>query len=441
MEEKAIFYWEERSTSTRFNPQHHAIPKIYTSVSYSRVVRRMTNMLEDVHLEPDTANHIKVLWMPGPRYSCDASEERWWFPDAVIRLIETEISRCIQPQYLKFYLRSGWQNSKCLSTVLLTATILFLFQNVKELKISGGNYIEEIERDDPLDTPITVQRHMWGPETFYRFVKRLESHAEPECKILQKLESASVRWTTTSQTAFEFLEWLAALPAIKSIHADGISTNFRHDSPRLLAPRSSSLATIELRGVIHGTQTLQGILQAARSLESFIYHASDMHGNTDVIKYSVRGSELCSVLSELCGHSLKKLQTNLDLSAAELTKLPHLTHLWAPLRAFGKEIDPPSCLPRSVEHLVLPQRSCYQRPFYINCFVETLISLAERRDLPSLKVVTLVYPFLPSSDEELGEWIKSATKDLAEVGVDFRCVDGSGYCLGGGRWEGWTPTF
>ena len=39
--------------------------------------------------------------------------------------------------------------------------------------------------------------HICGPEILYTFIKRLQLHKKPECKILQNLETASIRWTTT----------------------------------------------------------------------------------------------------------------------------------------------------------------------------------------------------------------------------------------------------
>ena len=435
---KALFYWEDIADK-------YEVPTTDPDDSYPQVISRMTNKLKEVHFKPDTANQIEVLWLPGPRYSCDVSEKLWAFPGEAIHLIETEIVRCIQPQYVDFYLKKGWQNSQCLSTVLCTATILFLFQNVKELKISGGHYNELLASDKRSARKHNYTEHatpqMWGPETFFKFIKRLESHTEPECKILQKLESASVRWTTTSQTAFEFLEWLAALPAINSIHAAGISTQFMHKSPRNLIPRSSSLTRLELDGQINDTQTLQGILQGARSLECFTYHSSSKYEENVRVESNVRGSGVCSVLAEFCGHSLKKFQTNLVLFPADLMKLQRLTHLWAPLKDL-----PMFELPRSLEQLVLSREHPRPHPDPIKPFVEVLVH-AKDQNLPSLKTLTLVYScWTGNPDEAFGEWIQSATKDLAEVDIDFHCVNSFAqqhprHCFRGEVWSERRPGF
>lgn len=82
----------------------------------------------------------------------------------------------------------------------------------------------------------------------------------------------------------------------------------------------------ELKGNIYRDQALQGIFQAARSLECFIYHSTSDSEATwcfpNVLDY-----KFCSVFSEFCGHSLKKLQTHVGLSAADSRKLGCLTHL------------------------------------------------------------------------------------------------------------------
>lgn len=175
IEKSAFFYWEESNGTS--------VPTTHTDDSYSQVVSRMTDKLKNVYLKPNIANNIEVVWMPGPRYSCDPSESLWSFPDEAIRLIESEITRCIQPEYLDFYLKGGWQESKCLSTVPVFATILLLFQNVKELKISGGRYIETKKTGDKRCAfgyhPGYDTRQMWGPETFFKFIKSLESHTKP----------------------------------------------------------------------------------------------------------------------------------------------------------------------------------------------------------------------------------------------------------------------
>lgn len=234
------FYWQDRPSLL--------VPIAHSDDSPSDVVSRMTDFLEKVHLHPDIADYVKELWMPGPRYSCRPSETLASFPTPVIRLIEAEITRCIEPQYLNCYLKDSWQDSKCLSTVLITATMLFLLPNVKTLVCSGGSTYDEYSREPS---------QLWGAETLYKLIKRLQVHKKPECKILQKLESASLRWTTTTQTTFEFLEWLAALPNIKIIQADGISTQVTKTPSRTLAPRSSALTKLEINGRLHGTETLK----------------------------------------------------------------------------------------------------------------------------------------------------------------------------------------
>ncbi len=214
---KIRFYWEESCS--------FLIPITHPDDSYSNVVRNMIEFLKKVHLQPDIPGYVKNLWMPGPRYSCESNDKIGSFPTQVIRLIEAEITRCIQPQYLGYYLKDDWQVSQCLSTVLITATMLFLLPNIKKLVCSGG---------PALGTYGGNTGRLWGAETLYRLIQRLESHKKPECKILQKLEEASLRWTTTSQETFSFLEWLAALPSIKSIQADGISTQVVHAPGRSL---------------------------------------------------------------------------------------------------------------------------------------------------------------------------------------------------------------
>ena len=444
MEEKAIFYSEAEEKSSKYS-----VPMTHKDDSYPRVVSQMADMLKKVHLEPNTADKVEVLWMPGPRYSCDPREKLRPFPDPAICLIETEITKCIQLQYLDLYLKEGWQVSKCLSTVLVTATVLFVFRNVKELKISGGLYTERIKkgRDTMFDDRLRfATRQMWGPETFYRLVKRLESHTKPAYKILQKLESVSIRWTTTNQTAFEFLEWLSALPVITFIHADGIITKFMYNSSRILAPKSFSLAKIELKRNIYRAQALQGIFQAARSLECFIYHSTsdfeDIWFFLNVLDY-----KFFLVFSEFCDHFLKKLQTHVGLSAADSRKLECLTHLRTRLEilpTFGLsgETNTASSLPQSLEYLVLPQRASHQDIGPIESFLKDLVH-AKDQHLPSLKSLTLVYPgfdFTFKSDKAYSDWIESATKVLANVGVDFHCVHWNGVTFHGELWKGWTST-
>lgn len=72
----------------------------------------MTELLEKVHLQPDIADYVKELWMPGPHHSCKPNDGLGAFPTRVIRFIEAEFTRCIQPQYLDYYLKDSWQDSK-----------------------------------------------------------------------------------------------------------------------------------------------------------------------------------------------------------------------------------------------------------------------------------------------------------------------------------------
>ena len=401
------FYWEESCS--------FLIPITHPDDSYSHVVRNMIEFLEKVHLQPDIAGYVKNLWMPGPRYSCESNDKIGSFPTQIIRLIEAEITRCIQPQYLGYYLKDDWQVSQCLSTVLITATMFFLLPNIKKLVCSGGPYFGVYGGDSG---------RLWGAETLYRLIQRLESHKKPECKILQKLEEASLRWTTTSQATFNFLEWLAALPSIKSIQADGISTQVVHTPGRILDPQPSSLTRLEFHGQFHGTETLEGLLQAARSLKCFIYHHTTKFGQ-DWKKEGppiVGGGEICSVLSRYAVNSLEKLKTDLFLSVEDLSTFQRLKHLYAPLTTLPiietpGQISPALMLPPSLEHLILPQ----YRGEKARGLVKAVVNAKHAR-WPHLKNLTLQYPCFDKDDEELREWAESATKDLAEVGVEFRCV-------------------
>ena len=388
----------------------------------------MIGFLEKVHLHPDIADYVKELWMPGPCYSRKPNELLGSFPTQVIRLIEAEITRCIQPKYLDFYLKDGWQDSKCLSTVLVTTTMLFLLPNIKTLFCSGGNY----HGGWPVESS-----QIWGAETMYKLIKRLQSHKKPECKILQKLERASIRWTTTSQETFEFLEWLAALPNIKFIQADGISTQVMHTPGRILAPRSSSLTKFEFHGQLRGTETLEGLLQAAGSLKCFVYHNSSDFEENARVPPNVGGRDICSLLSRYTASSLGKLKINLFLSVESLSMFRRLTHLCVPLDTLPNlelpgEISTALALPPNLEILIL--RYMGENDGIVKKFVRAVIDAKVAR-WPYLKILFLQYSALRYADQDFRKWAELATKDLAEVGVDFRFVDGYGDSLDGIHWR------
>ena len=412
------FYWQDKDSSL--------VPITHSDNSPSDVVSRMTEFLEKVDLNPDIADYVKELWMPGPRYSCKPNERLRPFPTSVISLIETEITKCIQPQYLDCYLKDGWQDSKCLSTVLITATMIFLLSNVKTLVCSGGSTYDECSGE---------RSQLWGAETLYKLIKRLQVHKKAECKILQKLESASIRWTRTSQMTNEFLEWLAALPTIKSIQADGISTRVMPTRNRILSPRSSSLTKLEFHGRLHGTETLEGLLEAARSFKCFVYHdSSEFENDIDRVSRNgprVGGRELCSVLAKYSATSLEKLRTNLGLSVKSLSVFQRLTHLYAPLNTLPilglpGEISTALALPPNLEHLILPQNGK-------GVIQELVVAVVNAKDLrwPNLRNLTLPYSPFAASNKAFRKSIENATNDLAEVGVEFHCLKGSQDFLSG----------
>lgn len=420
---EAHFYWQESCS--------FLVPITHPDDSYSNVVSCMTAFLEKVHLQPYIADYVKDLWMPGPRYSCKPYDGLGRFPSQAIRLIEAEITRCIQPQYLSYYLKDGWQDSKCLGTVLITATMLFLLPNVQTLCCSGGNSGQSGQ--------------LWGAETLYKLIKRLQSHKKPERKILQKLESVSIRWTTTSQQTFEFLEWLTALPTLKSIQADGISTQVMHTPGRILAPRSSSLTKLQFHGQIHGTQTLEGLLQAARSLKCFVYHSSSEFEKDGKNSSNVGGREISAVLSKYTANSLEKLRTDLVLSVESLSLFQRLKHLWVPLDTLPilelpGEISTVLALPPSLEHLILPQQSMGKTRGFFKAFVRAVVNAKDAR-WPFLKNLTLQYSTYQTADDDFQKWLEPATKDLAEVGVEFHCVAGQKDLLDDGYWMGFYGQF
>ena len=176
---RALFYPEDSPSSL--------VTITHPDDSYPQVISRMIEFLEKVQFQPDIANQIEELWKPGSRYSCNPNESLEYLPNEVIRLIEAEITRCIQPQYLDYYLKEGWQDTKCLRTVSITATILLLLPNVKTLKISGGHSVRKYSGGR------YSGGQTWGAETFCRFIKSLETHKKPDCKVLQKLENANIR--------------------------------------------------------------------------------------------------------------------------------------------------------------------------------------------------------------------------------------------------------
>ncbi|CAF9940654.1 hypothetical protein IMSHALPRED_002115 [Imshaugia aleurites] len=391
----------------------------------------MTKFLEDVHLQRNIADCVQEFWVPGPRYSCKPNERLEPFPIKVIRLIEAEITRCIQPQYLKYYLKDGWQDSKCLSTVFVTATMLFLLPNVKTLFCSGGN----CHRGWPIELS-----QIWGAETMYKMIKRLQSHKMPGCEILQNFESASLRWTIKSQETFEFLEWLAALPNIKSIQVDGISTHFTHTPDKILTPRSSNLTKFEFHGQIHGIETLEGLLQAAESLKCFVYHNSSEFEENRRVPPNVGSREICSLLSKYTANSLEKFRMgDLASSVESLSIFQRLTHLCVqlhtlPILVLPGEISTAFALPSSLENLILI------KGYYVGWnngplkeFMRAVVNAKDAR-WPYLKHLTVKYDHLHGQ-----ECVESATKDLAEVGVEFHCVhhslDGDTY------WQNWESLF
>ncbi len=403
------FYWQGRFELL--------VPISDFDDSPSSVVSRMTEFLEKVHLHPEIADYVKELRVPGPRYSCKPNETLEPFPTPVIRLIEAEITRCIKPQYLECYLKDGWQDSKCLSTVLITATMLLL-PNVKTLFCSGGWCYNVCSGE---------RSQLWGAETLYKLIKRLQVHKKPECKILQKLESASLRWTTTTQTTFEFLEWLAALPTIKSIKADGISTEVMQTPSRILAPRSSALTKLEIHGRLHGTETLEGLIQAARSFKCFVYHDSSEFEKDKKDPSNVGGREMCSVLAKYSVNSLEKLRTDLVLSVESLSVFQRLTHLYAPLNTLpilglSGEISTALALPPNLEHLILPQGCLNNKKEFPQELVMAVVNAKDIR-WPNLKNLTLSYDDFQAPSKTYRKSVEVATEDLAEVGVEFHCVD------------------
>ena len=94
-----------------------------------------------------------------------------------------------------------------------------------------------------------------------------------------------------------------------------------HTLGRSLAPKTSSLTRFEFCGRIHGTETLKGLLQAARSLKCFTYHSSSNYEKDKGAESDVEGHALCSVLSDLTDRSLVKLKTDLGMSVESLSKL------------------------------------------------------------------------------------------------------------------------
>ncbi len=412
------FYWEESCS--------FLVPIIHSDDSPWNVISRMTEFLEKVDRHPDIADYVKELRMPGPRYSCKPTESLNSFPTPVTGLIEAEITRCIEPQYLKCYLKDGWQDSKCLSTVLITATMLFLLPNVKTLVCSGGS---------TLDQSLGERNQLWGAETLYKLIKRLQVHKKPECKILQKLESVSIRWTTTTQTTFEFLEWLAALPNIESIQADGISTQVMQTPNKILFPRSSSLTKLEFHGRLHGTEALEGLLQAAKSLKSFVYHDSFEFEKDRTSDHSVGGREICSMLAKYSVNSLEKLRTDLVLSVESLSVFQRLTHLYAPLYTLPilglpGEISTALASPPSLEHLILPRDHLGNEHGFPQELVMAVVTAKDLR-WPNLKKLTLAFH---RSDKAFRKSVEVATKDLAEVSVEFNCVEYGDDLLSGEFW-------
>lgn len=273
----------------------------------------------------------------------------------------------------------------------------------------------------------------------YKLIKRLQSHKMSGCKILQKLESASIRWTITSQEIFEFLEWLVALPNIKSIQADGISTQVMHTLSRFLAPRSFNLIKFEFHGQIHGTETLEGLFQVARSLKCFVYHPSSEFEKNRWVPSNVEGREICSVLSKYIVNSLEKLQTDLVLSVESLSIFKRLRYLCVsldtlPILGLPGEISTALALPSSLEHLILFPRYMRNNRGFIKEFVRAVVNAKDARWL-YLKILALQYFTLHDADEEFREWVELATKDLAEVGVEFHCVDTSARSLDGIYWR------
>lgn len=94
-----------------------------------------------------------------------------------------------------------------------------------------------------------------------------------------------------------------------------------HTPGRILAPRSSSLTKFEFHGRIRGTETLEGLLQAARSLKCFVYHPSSEFDKVRKNSWDVEGRGLCSTLSKYTANSLEKLRTDLVLSIECLSML------------------------------------------------------------------------------------------------------------------------
>ena len=154
------------------------------------------------------------------------------------------------------------------------------------------------------------------------------------------------------------------------------------------ASGSSSLTKLEIHGQISGPETLEGLLQATKSLNCFVYNVSTEFNEDRTKDFNFGDLEFVSVLSKHAIVSLKRLKTNVFLPVENLSPFQRLTHLDAPLNT-PPFLQPPGApgtgqgLPSSLEHLILPGDN------YDDKKLVRLVVNAKRTHWPHLRNLTL----------------------------------------------------